>query len=152
MPMRPPRLCPCGRTVPGGQRCPSCEAIRKREVEARRKPAAHRGYGRDWQRATKAFLAKPENQICVCGCGGKATTVDHRKPHKGDARLFWDRSNWQPMTWPCHSRKTAAMDGGFGNPVVEGMPGSKPPKDAAAARDGHRVVNSNSAPSLGIRR
>nr|WP_292832122.1 HNH endonuclease signature motif containing protein [Mesorhizobium sp.] len=29
-------------------------------------------------------------------------------------RLFWDRSNWQPLCKPCHDRKTATSDGGFG--------------------------------------
>ena len=24
--------------------------------------------------------------------------------HKGDKRLFWDRSNWQPLCVTCHSR------------------------------------------------
>jgi len=42
--------------------------------------------------------------------------VDHVRPHKGDPALFWDHGNWQPMCWPCHSRKTAKSDGGFGNP------------------------------------
>lgn len=29
--------------------------------------------------------------------------------------LFWDRTNWQGLCKQCHSRKTAAEDGGFGN-------------------------------------
>jgi 5-methylcytosine-specific restriction protein A len=41
--------------------------------------------------------------------------VDHRIPHRGDKRLFWDQSNWQSMSKTCHDRKTATADGGFGN-------------------------------------
>lgn len=36
-----------------------------------------------------------------------ATDVDHVIPHRGDARLFWDQSNWQGLCKACHSRKTA---------------------------------------------
>lgn len=32
----------------------------------------------------------------------KANTVDHKVPHKGDSRLFWDESNLQSMTNECH--------------------------------------------------
>ncbi|TIX74642.1 MAG: HNH endonuclease, partial [Mesorhizobium sp.] len=32
-----------------------------------------------------------------------ANVVDHVKPHRGDMRLFWSRSNWQPLCTPCHS-------------------------------------------------
>ena len=44
-----------------------------------------------------------------------ATDVDHVKPHKGDAELFWDEANWQALCHACHSRKTAAEDGALGN-------------------------------------
>lgn len=46
--------------------------------------------------------------------------VDHRIAHKGDMRLFWDRSNWRPMNRRCNSRKAAATEGGFGNPRIVG--------------------------------
>jgi 5-methylcytosine-specific restriction protein A len=38
-------------------------------------------------------------------------------PHKGDMKLFWDPSNWAPMTLAEHGRKTALEDGGFGNEI-----------------------------------
>lgn len=41
--------------------------------------------------------------------------MDHIIPHRGDQKLFWDKTNWQAMSGPCHSRKTASEDGGFGN-------------------------------------
>ena len=31
-----------------------------------------------------------------------ATVVDHITPHKGDLKLFWSRSNWQPLCKPHH--------------------------------------------------
>ena len=83
----------------------------------KRESAAIRGYGRQWQQARLDFLAL--NPLCkICESQGivkAAKVVDHITPHKGDARLFWDRSNWQPLCSSCHSRKTAAEDGGFGN-------------------------------------
>jgi len=36
-------------------------------------------------------------------------------------KLFWDRNNWQSMAKACHDRKTAAEDGGFGNPGGAGQ-------------------------------
>nr|WP_246414712.1 HNH endonuclease signature motif containing protein [Yoonia ponticola] len=37
-------------------------------------------------------------------CRGKATTVDHIKPHRGDKVLFWDKNNWQSLCTSCHNR------------------------------------------------
>jgi 5-methylcytosine-specific restriction protein A len=55
--------------------------------------------------------------MCECGCGYAATIVDHRKPHRGDAALMYAWDNLEALTKPCHDRKTASRDGGFGNPV-----------------------------------
>lgn len=96
------------------------ERERKARFERTRPSATDRGYTAAWAKASKAFLAEPRNRLCVCGCGRPADMVDHRRPHKGDMRLFWDRSNWQPMaSHPCHSRKTASEDGGFGNAMSQ---------------------------------
>jgi 5-methylcytosine-specific restriction enzyme A len=35
-----------------------------------------------------------------------ATQVDHRIPHRGDPRLFWDRGNLQGLCAMHHTRKT----------------------------------------------
>lgn len=85
-------------------------------MKADHRPSARqRGYDSKWEKARKAFLAKPENQFCerckargFLNAGnlrmdGTAQTnprrmhlvVNHRIPHKGDQRLFWDRSNWE---------------------------------------------------------
>ncbi|WP_218578363.1 hypothetical protein [Vineibacter terrae] len=109
MPMRPPRACGCGYTIAAGEMCP-CQRARKAAADRRRPGARARGYDSKWQRESKAFLARPENRHCVCGCGRLADMVDHIIPHRGDQRLFWNRANWQPMaSSPCHaSRKQSA--------------------------------------------
>lgn len=73
-----------------------------------RPSAAKRGYGRRWQTQSKIFLRK--NPLCAeCSRNGivrVATVVDHIVPHKGDYKLFWDRTNWQSACKLCHDRKT----------------------------------------------
>jgi 5-methylcytosine-specific restriction protein A len=70
-----------------------------------------------WRKARARFLSQPEHVLCrTCKAKGirrRANTVDHVQPHRGDAGLFWDRSNWQPLCGPCHSAKTAAETAGF---------------------------------------
>ncbi|WP_420239986.1 HNH endonuclease signature motif containing protein [Telmatobacter bradus] len=43
-----------------------------------------------------------------------ATDVDHKIPHRGDMKLFWDKRNWRSLCHECHSYKTAVEDGAFG--------------------------------------
>lgn len=90
----------------------------KRLADKARPSSAERGYGSKWRRESAAFLLRPENRLCACGCGREANMVDHKRAHKGDASLFWSRSNWQPMHRSCNSKKAAAIEGGFGNPIV----------------------------------
>lgn len=109
MPRRAPRLCGCFNVVPFGQLC-DCqharEAERKARADAARPNASERGYGSKWRREREAFLARPENRLCACGCGRVADVVDHIILHRGDNKLFWDRKNWQPMAAsPCHASK-----------------------------------------------
>jgi 5-methylcytosine-specific restriction protein A len=63
-------------------------------------------YGKRWFKARLQHLAK--EPLCRrhlrLGQTVAATVVDHIKPHKGDARLFWDRANWQSLCKPCHDR------------------------------------------------
>jgi 5-methylcytosine-specific restriction endonuclease McrA len=116
MPVRAPWICGCGNKVAGGLSCP-CQVKRRAAVEKARPSARQRGYSTKWEKATKTWLARPENRLCACGCGRDAEMVDHAIAHKGDMRLFWDRSNWRPMTKACNSRKAASKEGGFGNPI-----------------------------------
>jgi 5-methylcytosine-specific restriction enzyme A len=80
------------------------------------RPSPSRVYGWRWQKLRLAYLA--QHPLCECEerCGHPATVVDHKTPHNGDAALLYDWSNLQAMTKRCHDRKTAAHDGGFGNP------------------------------------
>jgi 5-methylcytosine-specific restriction protein A len=74
--------------------------------------AHRRGYTTRWRKASKRFLSRPENRLCVeCKRRGRAvlaTVVDHRRPHRGDWELFWDEDNWQGLCKPCHDRKTGS--------------------------------------------
>lgn len=95
-----------------------CEKHKQLEYDydKHRQSAHKRGYNRAWQKASKSFLAS--HPFCVrClkyGIYEKATVVDHIKPHKGDGKLFWDKTNWQPLCKRCHDIKTVTEDGGFG--------------------------------------
>ena len=92
-------------------------AADRRRAAARASGSA-RGYDWRWKKLRDAFLA--QNPLCVCGCGRPASVVDHKRAHGGDPALLYDWNNLQAMTKPCHDRKTAARDGGFGNPVKLG--------------------------------
>lgn len=75
-----------------------------------------------WRHARLRFLAA--HPLCAdcadLGLVVAAAEVDHIVPHRGDARLMWDRANWQALCKPCHSRKTAREV--FGG-TVGGAPG-----------------------------
>lgn len=103
MPARAPRICSCGKVVAFGAICP-CQAKRAAERKARfdktRPNSTQRGYNREWAKARANFLA--QHPTCA-RCGAPAKVVDHKAPHRGDQRLFWDNANWQPLCTPCHS-------------------------------------------------
>ncbi|WP_461335862.1 HNH endonuclease [Bradyrhizobium liaoningense] len=44
----------------------------------------------------------------VCGAQTKGDTsklvCDHKIPHRGDERLFWDKTNLQTLLKTCHDR------------------------------------------------
>ena len=99
----------CPALVPYGTKY--CEKHQLMHPEEQR-PAADRGYGRAWQKARKRYLAA--HPLCVeCQKEGHytmATDVDHIIPHRGDQKLFWDETNWQPLCHRHHSIKTRAED------------------------------------------
>ena len=120
MPKSAPRPC----------RAPGCSALvhddrgfcarhlaeTRKATDDRRGSSAARGYGYRWQKARAAYL-RQHPLCCECAKSGllvAATDVDHIVPHRGDYQLMWDQSNWQSLCHKCHSRKTAAVDGGFG--------------------------------------
>ena len=58
-----------------------------------------------WARLRKWQLQR-EPCCCFCDRDGRVTpanTVDHKIPHKGDKKLFFDRDNLQSLCKPCHS-------------------------------------------------
>jgi len=120
MPRRPLSPCPepgCS-ALTGGGRCARHRRVQQAALEQDRASSHERGYTRAWQRARGAYLR--EHPLCECAehvgrdDAPAATVVDHIRPHRGDRELFWDRDNWRAMAKPCHDRKTARQDGGFG--------------------------------------
>ncbi|MEM1346657.1 MAG: HNH endonuclease [Pseudomonadota bacterium] len=61
---------------------------------------------RAWKRASRAYrLQYPRCRRCAeRGQSSPSEVVDHIAPHRGDAALFWDVANWQPLCKPCHDR------------------------------------------------
>ena len=67
-----------------------------------------RGYNAEWRKARLAYLK--QHPLCAeCMRNGQytpATVIDHIIPHRGDQKLFWDQTNWQPLCKGCHDKKT----------------------------------------------
>ena len=110
MPKRAPRICGCGLKVSSGVMC-DCERRRAAERKARhdalRPSARERGYTTKWEVERAEFLrATPK----CARCSAPASVVDHIVPHKGDRKLFWRRSNWQPLCTGCHSGAKQAAE------------------------------------------
>ena len=86
------------------------QARQRKRLKDERPSAAARGYSWRWQKARATFLSRSENALCVeCKRLGRivpAIEVDHIIPHRGDQKLFWDRTNWAALCKPCHSAKT----------------------------------------------
>ena len=77
---------------------------------------------KEWRKFRAIVLKK--FPICQkVNCGSPSRHVDHKIAlRKGGAGLEW--SNVEALCHSCHSRKTAARDGGFGNarsdrPLIE---------------------------------
>ena len=113
MARRPKRPCAapgCPALISSGSYCEAHAKQRRQRQPDERPSAAARGYDRKWRRIRAQFLKKhPE---CV-ECGQPATDVDHIVPRAAGGSDQW--SNLQPLCHACHSRKTVAQDGGFGN-------------------------------------
>jgi 5-methylcytosine-specific restriction protein A len=108
MPMRPP--------VHGAKERAAQRKQTARTYDRYRGSAASRGYDGRWQRYRATYLQ--QHPLCAhCDARGEtvpATVVDHKQPHKGNAELFWNAENHQPLCERCHNVKTATKDGGFG--------------------------------------
>ncbi|WP_082477264.1 HNH endonuclease signature motif containing protein [Rhizobium sp. Leaf371] len=103
MPYSAPSLRACGCVVASGSKCQhglARDRERKAAFDQQRPSARERGYDSKWDKERKAYLLA--HPTCAT-CGEPATVVDHVIPHRGDKKLFWSRSNWQPLCTPCHS-------------------------------------------------
>jgi Restriction endonuclease len=62
-----------------------------------------------WQKLRMKVLIRDRFTCQMVGCGrvdGNTSRLvaDHKKPHRGDERLFWDEQNLQCLCKPCHDR------------------------------------------------
>lgn len=115
---RRPSVCTvhgCPELAPGGGRCPTHRA----EADRVRGTSRERGYTTWWDHNRKAFLKA--NPLCV-DCGAQAEVPDHDPISRRDLVSMgvedpdaWDRL--KPRCTPCHNRRTALYDGGFGRPA-----------------------------------
>ena len=113
MPNRPNTPCRhpgCAALVPYGQQY--CDKHKALHPGDGRPSAARRGYDHRWRVESRKYLL--EHPLCV-KCLEKdkitqATVVDHIQAHRGNARLFWDKSNWQSLCKHCHDVKTMTED------------------------------------------
>lgn len=98
-------LRPCNRAgcpnLTNGRYCQADQHLAK-QWDQQRGSAAQRGYDGKWQKARLTHLA--HHPTCAT-CGGVATLVDHRIPHRGDMKRFWDKGLWDSMCDLCHNRK-----------------------------------------------
>lgn len=99
--------------------CPQHERQQQQRYDQARGSAAARGYDYRWRRLERSILAR--DPICMkCGLA-PSTVADHKIPRsRGGAD---DPENLQGICAPCHGRKTALKDGGFGRaPAAGHMP------------------------------
>lgn len=95
-------------------------------MAVKRLSSSAKGYGHRWKLARADFLRRyPLCRFChEKGLLVAASLVDHIKPHRlGDAKLsgdaerialawklFWDRTNWQPLCKTCHDSTKQRME------------------------------------------
>ena len=101
--------------ITDGQFCKEHKAAHDKEYDQQRGTSAERGYGANWQRLRKMVLAR--QPICEDPFGFHkeynetvaANEVDHITPlaDGGSNEMI----NLQALCKPCHSTKTAAIDG-----------------------------------------
>lgn len=125
MPVSAPRPCRhpgCRALIHDGSGfCAEHLAVRRRESDRRRLSDDEVRKIRAWYKkpiwfARRGDCLKASRFCCATpGCVNRATDVDHITAHRGNWDLFISRENLQALCKPCHSRKTASEDGGFGN-------------------------------------
>lgn len=71
-----------------------------------------------WQETRREVLIRDNYTCRHCRrvCGGKSPApdspvVDHVRPHRGDDRLFWEKTNLQTLCKsPCHDQHKQALE------------------------------------------
>lgn len=106
-----------------------------------KRTTAARGYGARWQRERLVQLA--EHPLCAW-CAGHgvvraATVVDHKKPHRGDEALFWDRTNWQSLCKTCHDSAKQAEERSGKRQIRIGLDGFPIDEVSESSRTGGEV-------------
>lgn len=73
-----------------------------------------------WKAFRAQVLARRARMCARCGrpvAMNERIHLDHRVPRRKAPERAFDESNIELLCHPCHSKKTAARDGGFGNPM-----------------------------------
>ena len=112
--MSPWKLCAtAGCTQPAilKGRCGPCLRAIKARSDAQRPTSRQRGYDAAWERLRRAVLAR--DPVCVACYQLPSRHVDHIVPRRAGGSD--EPENLQGLCAPCHARKTATSDGGFGN-------------------------------------
>ncbi|MFB4294812.1 HNH endonuclease [Nonomuraea sp. ATR24] len=83
----------------------------RRSTQGPRPSSVQLGYTQDWRELSKRIrLQRP---VCeTLACSAPSEHVDHIDGDNTNNEEW----NLQALCRPCHSRKTARHDGGFGNP------------------------------------
>lgn len=131
MPSRPPKRCQHPACPTLTQRGNYCDQHRRatdqraqRQYDRQRGNSAQRGYGASWKRLRLRILqrdlfacqeCKRAGRITLVGTSGHVDHIIPREQGGGD-----EESNLQTLCAPCHSRKTATEDHGFGNQSARG--------------------------------
>lgn len=85
--------------------------------------AARALYDWRWDKSSKKFRSGKRCAYCALrGIGAPGEETDHITPHRGNAAVFWDVSNWQVLCKQCHSRKSSRESRGM---VMRWQPSSK---------------------------
>jgi 5-methylcytosine-specific restriction protein A len=110
MPVRAPSVCGyCGKAHLKSEACATVARMqreRKARFDKTRPSASKRGYDKEWEREARAFLSRPENELCA-RCGAPAAVVMHIKSIRTRPDLRMVRSNWRPGCQRCNAIEAA---------------------------------------------
>jgi 5-methylcytosine-specific restriction endonuclease McrA len=91
-------------------------------------------WSKEW-RDFRASILAVRRQCQAVGCRRQPTHVDHINTRKARPDLAFDSNNVQALCHSCHSAKTCAVDGGFGNRRHDAH-GFRPRPKPGASADG----------------